>query len=226
METHLKAYLKTQDQEALHRFRVQVKKIKALLTLSGKGNPHAKLNPRFKPVKKVFSKAGELRNAYISGQLALQQRQPTSKPARKFRARGTKYLKAIRMARRPIKKKLSPIHLNTLRQFYESQLQRIAAGLEGQPSAEQLHNCRKRIKILLYNYPLVQGELTFELDTAYLDSLQETIGNWHDQWIAGKFADKPLPPTSLFAPNFYQRAIRQPNQIISHPNHDMAPTTI
>ena len=69
MTTHLKAFIGTGDQEELHLFRVQVKKVKALLTLLDFASPRHQLLRGFKPVKKIFKHCGIIRNAYINLQL-------------------------------------------------------------------------------------------------------------------------------------------------------------
>ncbi|MCR8557799.1 CHAD domain-containing protein [Mucilaginibacter sp. BJC16-A38] len=183
MKSCLKSYLKIGEQEDLHKFRVQVKKLQALLILSDQTSHHAKLVPCFKPVKKVFKQAGELRNVYIAGELT-QRRQPADKAAQSFRLLVDKHLKDIKKVRHELKTKLKSIRNKQIRLFYESQLRQIARDLAAQPSAEYLHTCRKRIKVLLYNYQAVRTVVAISLDTAYLNQVQETIGRWHDQILS------------------------------------------
>ncbi|MCC8426414.1 CHAD domain-containing protein [Mucilaginibacter sp. UR6-11] len=210
MERYLKTYLKKKNQEDLHQFRVQVKKLQAFFTLSDHSSD-AELTPAFKPVKKVFKQAGEVRNAYISGKLT-QRRRSADEAARNFRKHAEEYQESIVKVRRMLKNKLRPMNNKTLQQFYENQLHQIAAGLAKQPSAGQLHECRKRIKVLLYNYPLIHDKLLFSLDTAYLDHLQEAIGNWHDHWLAGTLTANTIRVTNELTRNFYERALGQPDQ--------------
>lgn len=208
MEAHLKNYLKTQQQEELHRFRVQVKKLKALLILVDECNKST-LIADFKPVKRVFKQAGKLRDSYISGLNPGIQGADTV--IQKFLNRGSKYRKSINRAYGELRGKLCSAAPKKIRRFYEDQLQRIAAQLVARPSAQRLHDCRKRIKVLLYNYPLVRGELRQDLDTSYLDLLQEAIGNWHDQWLTGTITTVGSPLPDKIACNFYQRALGQPD---------------
>jgi len=73
MSIHLNSFLETGDQEELHRFRVQVKKIRAMLSLIEDASGEHAFLKNFKPVKKVFKYAGNIRrcayNASISGTL-------------------------------------------------------------------------------------------------------------------------------------------------------------
>jgi len=61
MLAHLYAFCETQKQEELHRFRVQVKKIKALLLfLQGLASVQ-----HLKPLQSIFKHAGKIRSAHI-----------------------------------------------------------------------------------------------------------------------------------------------------------------
>src|SRR4051812_27352418 len=71
MVTHFKAFVKNGDQEELHQFRVQVKKVRALLQLLDICSPANRLSKDIKPVKKIFKHCGEIRNAYINLQLSV-----------------------------------------------------------------------------------------------------------------------------------------------------------
>ena len=66
IKKHLKAFLTSQNQEDLHQFRVQIKKLKAMLTLYAEEPDNKDLLTHFKPVKKVFKKAGNIRGAYLN----------------------------------------------------------------------------------------------------------------------------------------------------------------
>src|SRR5215469_5157746 len=65
MGARLKAFLETGDQEQLHKFRVQVKKLRAMLTLFENASKEPGLTKLFKPVKKIFRRAGVIRDAHI-----------------------------------------------------------------------------------------------------------------------------------------------------------------
>ncbi|MDP9080760.1 MAG: CHAD domain-containing protein [Bacteroidota bacterium] len=220
MKSCLKSYLKKGEQEELHKFRVQVKKLQALLILSDQTRHHAKLIPCFKPVKKVFKRAGELRNVYIAGELT-QRHQPADKAAQSFRLVVDKHLKGIKKVRHELKTKIKPIRNKQIRLFYENQLRQIARDLAAQSSAEYLHTCRKRLKVLLYNYQAVRRVLAIGLDTTYLNQVQDTIGKWHDQSLTVGLPDNDaaivdqleeqqcLLKTAIeeLTNNFYYRAI-------------------
>src|ERR1700749_3382634 len=72
MQTHFKAFIKTDEQEELHSFRVQVKKLRAMLELLDTNSSGSHLSKDFKPVKKIFKHCGDIRSAYINLQFGVQ----------------------------------------------------------------------------------------------------------------------------------------------------------
>jgi CHAD domain-containing protein len=176
MKKWLSAYLKNEEQEDLHQFRVQVKKLQAFLILNDQAGHHRELLPYFRPVKKLFKCAGELRNAHISGGL-------THTTQQDFRSSAVKHWKNAKKAGRTLKRKIRGIKNKSVERFYRCQLRQIGGMLAALPSDDQLHDCRKMIKSLLYNEQLVHDVILVRLNTAYLDTLQEAIGNWHDQLL-------------------------------------------
>ena len=66
MNNHLEAFLATGDQEQLHKFRVQIKKLRAMLNLVEHTSHQPRLLREFKPVRKIFKYAGNIRDAYTN----------------------------------------------------------------------------------------------------------------------------------------------------------------
>jgi len=222
MKKWLKSYWKNEDQQDLHKFRIQVKKLRAFLTMSEHSRDHSKLLPYFKPVKKIFKCAGELRNSHIK-QLLSQTEQPAENAVRNFHSQKGKFRKYIKKTYPRLVSKIKSIKNAAVEKFYESQLRLIADSFLMLNSDEQLHDCRKRIKVLLYNHKLVHNLLPFQLNTEYLDQLQETIGKWHDQLLALPDPDMDVSAISTMneeqlqlkadidqlTQNFYQRSTSQ-----------------
>ena len=192
MSAHLKSYLKTDEQEGLHQFRVKIKKLNAFLILSDKATPHPALLKQFKPIKKIFKQAGVLRDACLNLEF-IKLFQPDNETAQEiliknataeFKSNGHKYLRKIKKVHRPLKKEIKSIKDASINHFYNGQLRQIALMLTRRQFNEQLHDCRKRIKILLYNYKPAKQSLSIQLNEDYLDQLQQTIGDWHDQALS------------------------------------------
>lgn len=197
MKGHIKAFLTSGDQEQLHQFRVQVKKIKALLTLFKAEPDNKNLLKLFKPIKKVFKKAGEIRNAYINLKLLeehhlenedfkKQQQQLLDNGTENFKKQGKKHLKSLKKAHVVLQNHIGKIQNKKICSFYQQKIEEIAAFFNQLVYTDDLHNARKNIKLLLHNQKpaakALDGKLKFNAD--YLDNLQNNIGEWHDHVLA------------------------------------------
>jgi CHAD domain-containing protein len=197
MQNGLKTYLKTGDKEQLHTLRVEVKKLRAMLTLMQTITRNKKLLKLFKPVKTVFKHAGEIRNSQINLELAQQyqlhneefeysQRQHMEQCAEEFKQKAPEYIKKLKRANHRIKSSLRRVPDKSVAGFYKNQLKQIAGSLAIPHFDEGLHDCRKQMKILMYNYGLSEKALQNRVDfnEPYIDDLQSHIGNWHDHILA------------------------------------------
>ncbi|HTE00179.1 MAG TPA: CHAD domain-containing protein [Mucilaginibacter sp.] len=197
MTTHLKAFIRKGDQVELHQFRVQVKKLRAMLTLLDAASPKQRLLKDFKPVREIFKHCGNIRNAYINLQLSVRyhitnedflmgQLSKIENETTKFKNKGRKYLKAIKATHKVIRDDLRAINNTWINEFYKTRLGQISDAFGHLQFNEELHNCRKQIKTLAYNRKIAQPALDgkLQLNDDYLDKLQDSIGNWHDNNLA------------------------------------------
>ena len=204
MTASLEDFLKAGDQEKLHKFRVQVKKLRALLTLLDAALSQKKLSKSFKPVRKIFKDGGMIREAYINIQLSshyelknddfiLEQVNGMESAMLNFRENGKKYLKTIKTIHSEIEDELETIADEQVSEFYKSYLEQIAVILSSNQFDDELHDCRKKIKTLVYNRKVAANALegNLDLNNDYLDKLQDQIGNWHDTIIAIELFSAP-----------------------------------
>jgi CHAD domain-containing protein len=204
MVTHLKAFIEAGDQEELHLFRVQVKRLRAMLVLLDAALPKYKLSKEFKPVREIFKRCGIIRNAYINLQLGIRYHLNNDKfisgqqfimenGSNEFKESGRKYLKIIKSVHDELKDDLRPVDDNLINKFYKTQLEQIGNALSDLQFNEELHKARKQIKILVYNrkiaYKALDGKLHVNND--YLDKLQDSIGTWHDNDLAIELFSTP-----------------------------------
>lgn len=204
MESSLEGFLHDGEQEKLHRFRVQVKKSRALLTLLDATLSQKTLSKGFKPVKKIFKLGGVIREAYINIQLSShydlknedfikEQIDNMEKAILEFRDNGKKHLKTLRDVHDELEDKLQAIEDEQVSEFYKQQLEQIALALDANQFNDELHDCRKRIKTLVYNRKVAGSALegNLDLNNEYLDKLQGQIGDWHDTIIAIQLFSSP-----------------------------------
>jgi CHAD domain-containing protein len=204
MNIHLKGFLATGDQEELHKFRVQIKKLSAMLNLFEHTSRQYGLIKDFKPVKKIFKYAGHIRDAHTNLQLSeryelknevfeTSQQKIIAEGTSEFQHQGKKYIKNIKDTYKQLKKQLPHVNNSSIAEYYKAQLQLIADNLATCGFNEDMHNNRKLIKILVYNHKLADKALngTIHFNTPYLDKLQNTIGEWHDNIVAAQLFSSP-----------------------------------
>jgi CHAD domain-containing protein len=197
MLTHFKGFIKTDDQEELHQFRVQVKKLRAMLELLDTDSSKHPLSRDFKPVRKVFKHLGNIRNAYINLQLGVRyqfeneefllgQLYEIEKGTNEVKELAGKYLKTIKLAHSHIEDDLKAVDDDAVLLFYKTKLDQLTTALDHLQFNDELHNARKQIKTLLYNRKIANKALDgkLQINNDYLDKLQGLIGDWHDNILA------------------------------------------
>lgn len=194
MRRSLEAYLQSGEMEDLHCFRVQVKKIRAFMILAESGEKNLDLRQQLKPVKKLFKKAGEIRavdlhlvmarKQLIKAGLLDEQLKQRDKALAKFRPLASRRLQRLSHIKKRIYKEIRPIGNVHISLFYANNLKKIDKSLGRICFDDRLHNCRKQLKVLLYNQRLVGPVLNIGFNEDYIDRLQIAIGDWHDNQVA------------------------------------------
>jgi CHAD domain-containing protein len=194
----LAAFDETRNEEALHRLRLGIKKIRALVRLSahvrGKRN-----SGDLRALKKMFRHAGMIRDT--RSQLRLLEDHQLLSPehkerrvrqlqdaANKFSRRITDYRKKGKKAARLLLADVESIHSGEIRRWFAGEI--IQTGVLLTRSGDDLHLARKKIKTLLYVQKILPQKLATQLrlDRDYLDNLQDAIGKWHDAVVAAEAA--------------------------------------
>jgi CHAD domain-containing protein len=189
-QKELKAYCDRGDEEALHRLRVSLKKIRAIASfMTACSGSNARKDIR--PIKKIFRQAGMIRDAgnqlrlledlhpapdaYIRSQHHIQ-----ATASAKFIDHIKQYRRDGRKATRQLFAHVHPIKPSCVHEWYARQLINISVLLNASGAA--LHKARKLIKEALYVHGLLADDLKapLRLNTNYLNELEKAIGAWHD----------------------------------------------
>lgn len=180
--------------EVLHKLRVEIKKVRAFVRFSAAGA--AESNAAMKAVRKIFRKAGEIRETALT--LALMKKYgitDASLEAEKnnflqqksalFRSHITGYDRRVRKAAGMLGKDLQPLRNGNVKKWFVRQLRKTGT-LTAAPLPNLLHEARKKIKTMLYVHAFLPKRLAQQLqvNSDYLHQLQENIGNWHDVAMA------------------------------------------
>lgn len=215
------AFIKKGNQEKLHRFRTHVKKLRAVARLDELAAPN--LYQSLKPLKKTYQLSGAIRERYLHlelgktlkarrGFLAMQ-RYEMELAIKSLSRQKKRHDNRMDRAQRKLIERLKPVKGHDLSLFYEKELHKLGEQLSLFEDDNRLHDCRKRLKILLYNLPLVRHELTLPVNETYLEKVQTAIGDWHDNLLAAfNFPGLYQKTKGLYeavksvTANFYQQA--------------------
>jgi CHAD domain-containing protein len=199
----LRTFDSSREDEALHRLRLAVKKIKAFARLSAAcSGDHAAKDIHL--LKKMFKQAGTIRDAGNHLQLLehfhgapesykTEQDQLKATASAQFVHDIGEYRRLGKAAARRMSADIHSIRTGCIKDWYAAQLVKIGVLLTA--SGDRLHKARKLIKELLYVLKVLPSGLANELglDVEYLDKLQDAIGKWHDvALVAGAWAGKDL----------------------------------
>ncbi|MDJ0778985.1 MAG: CHAD domain-containing protein [Gammaproteobacteria bacterium] len=187
------------DEEAIHDFRVGVKRLTALYYFLAEIDPELRVRRTLKPARRIFKLVGITRDAQIALQLvdSLDELAPADAAAlsRALQAR-------IRSDYRAFRARLAdwpsgPLRLPTIRATGISEaailrhkpvslaaLLREVFVLEGRITSEQWH--KKRILLKRYRHKLdafafCPGHLQDEAELKQIRLLEQLLGDWHDR---------------------------------------------
>ncbi|HUB61937.1 MAG TPA: CHAD domain-containing protein [Puia sp.] len=190
----LAAFDESRDEEALHRLRLGIKKIRALVRLS-EGVRGKRLAGDFRRLKKMFRQAGVIRDTnnqlhlleerqLLSPEYKEQQVRQIGAAADKFARKIKSYQKTGKKAERQLLADVHSIRGRRIRRWFADEI--IGTGILLTSAGDELHLARKKIKTLLYVLKLLPHGLAAQLnlDKEYLDRLQSAIGKWHDTLVA------------------------------------------
>lgn len=220
----LRGFMKKGDQEKLHQFRVGIKKLRAVAALIEETADADDLRRDLKPFKGTYQLSGKVRDSYLHIGLAKKvsapadylskQKATLKKASRQLRKGRPHHLKMLRSSKKKMLKHVQGAKNKHINLFYTTELQAIADCVTQSEGVEELHDCRKRLKVLIYNLPLVGAAVQLPVNEEYLQQLQAAIGDWHDNVLAaeqfpelGKSSQALFEEVKQLSANFYERAI-------------------
>jgi len=201
----------TGDEKDIHRTRLDMKKIYAILELFEMLDPGNFNQENFEIFKVLFRFSGKIRELQVN-QLVLLNFQPflpgTKLFAKYLRARENKLSKQfisvvqkfdekkLKKSERSIKRLCKNIRIKTLRErsgkFIEKRAKKISL-LRNYPSnPENIHGIRKNLKSMVTVLTLVSMVFRDEKQDAVLGHLNQTemlIGTWHDNQVLINYID-------------------------------------
>lgn len=190
----LKVFDDSHDQEALHRLRIEIKKIRAFVQLAGAGSGRRPAKDLY-GLKRMFRQAGVIRDIdnrlrylgqhqLLSPEFRDRQVQLLRTVVDEFAGKIKDYRKKGKKATRQLLSDIHGIQEERIRHWFSREI--ITTSILLKASGDRLHKARKKIKTLLYVQKVLPKRMAerLRLNTNYLDRLQEAIGQWHDAVMA------------------------------------------
>jgi CHAD domain-containing protein len=231
IKRRLRGFVKNGDQNKLHQFRVGIKKLKAVATLIEETAGAGQLRKDLRPIKNTYQLSGKVRDSYLhielgknvgaSSDFLSEEKSSLKKASRKLRKGRTHHLKTLRRSKKVMLKHARGAKNREINLFYMSELHAIHGCLNSSNEVEELHGCRKRLKVLIYNLPLVSSILKLPINEDYLQQVQTAIGDWHDNVLAAEqFPELNKNSKTLYrnakqlVKDFYERATSEAMALI------------
>ena len=200
MLDHLQSFFETKSPVELHLFRIQIKKMKALLLFLQTDGQAKHETGYLHSLQSIFKHAGRIRSAHIN--LGLLKRHRVTDPSytlelehiekkesEQFYAKRNAYIKTVKQIRKVLAEEFQDVNDKAIVNLYRRRLKQMARFFrQPETNIDKLHKTRKKIKNLLYLYRILPKKLAqkLHLNDTYLDQLQDVIGKWHDVVMSPK----------------------------------------
>jgi len=210
---HLDEFCVARNAESLHQFRVDIKKLSALVAVLKDHPSNGKLPGLFKPLKVIFKKAGDIRNMDVNRNLLmrypfvyhsflLSQQKIRDKKAGKFIAESNKFAIKIKTSQQVISNLLFNVENKFIQNKCKKYIRKIASTLsQNSNDIDKLHQVRKKMKVLLYTLSFLPQSLSkkIHINKKYLVRVEKSIGQWHDLVLSREvLSNAGYPHTEVF----------------------------
>jgi CHAD domain-containing protein len=179
------------DGDALHRIRIEIKKLKTIINLIHFSYPTFKGHANFIPLRLIFRKAGEIRESEVLYQLLLayeidgvaDEYIPTSNEADQlsmaFQKSVPQFLKMINKCKKRLVKSCKKVSADSYRDYLKKCKRLLKPLLFPALQRVKLHKARKLIKEIIHLM-----ELSDKVKKrAFFQNAEIIIGHWHDKQI-------------------------------------------
>lgn len=191
IEKNIWEFCKNKNAEALHQYRVAIKKLKALYKFLAYHDKDFDYDRQFKVHQKLFRLSGNIRDREMILETARKQdidvlhttsvtsAQKTVKVELRFCQQAPPYIE--KLSRKNAKSFAGSVQKKELRKYFLKGEKKIMRELNGVPPEKHLHIARKKLKQLLYLSKL-DKKFPAELSSV-IKNLEKKIGEWHDKQI-------------------------------------------
>jgi CHAD domain-containing protein len=206
IERNISSFEKNKKTACLHHLRVDIKKIKAILSFAEQVYP---LKYDAEILKPLFKQSGKIRQIHIHIRLLLLFPLPPQKLieqltkkenslTRQFIKRSSSYVRIIKLFKKYIGLPRLLPDTKTIQNYFKKE-QRKANKIVKTKKAEGLHRYRAAIKRLMYVYNILPNKTQnkIELNIQKINKQQEELGDWHDTFATVQLlSHKHLPAST------------------------------
>jgi len=216
---NLYAYAAEKKQEQIHWLRVDIKKIRALLSFLNKMDDTEKL-PK-KMLRRLFNDAGILRENHInmgifkkvsySGKLLTGLSEKQKLLETQFIDKISRYLAGVKRAEKKLRLPHHKLKKKELKKYFIAQVSNAENLFYDRGDKKNIHRFRIRIKKMMYLYHALPAGLqkSTGLNAAYLNKLQTVAGKWHDSFMAVRFLENNDLGPAAYIKKLKQQESRQ-----------------
>lgn len=194
------------SESSIHDLRVEIKKIHFVILYSLRPDKKHGEEKLYKTYKKIFKKAGAVRDVQMKQELIKKYFQKNSvseiedelkskekKYIRKFDSSADRYIKTTEKAKKNVLDEISNLQPPPALSYADDIIKRITLRFANLKK-ETLHESRKELKNVVYSekmLPHIKDYLSRRINLAVCENLQRLIGSWHDkivllEWIREK----------------------------------------
>lgn len=188
---HLRDYGRHGKPDALHKIRVDIKKIKAILAVLDGSLKRFKAHKNFIPLRNIFRKAGSIREPDVLAQMLKQYKvdetvdELTSgdvkRSAAVFKSDVPRFIDIVKDRTKKLPGFSKQVHHDDFSSYLTDKKKEVKSQLYPRPRMAIIHKVRKGIKELMYLSALEddgkKGEVKF------YDGMQDVIGKFHDKQV-------------------------------------------
>lgn len=206
LENLLKDTLKDFDKDCIHKFRLEIKKLKAVMQLVHTAHKSFDNKKKYGVISPIYKDLGAIRETQIQ-QEGFNENSKNYKAA--FRKRYKKLLdeellqrqdvvlgnfdesiiKSLKKIKRQIKNALKNMSSNDFKNYFKSRVSKLRKTFDSIDfSDKKMHSMRKLIKEIKFNirykHKLAEKWLSkYNISSAILEDLQKLLGQWQDNVV-------------------------------------------
>jgi len=193
----LEKYHEFQELESLHRIRVELKKLRAVIKVLGSANQDVDAHNLFLPFRVIFKKSGQIRQAAVLTELMLRYgiepvttRSPASlkKAQDRFRADVPFHLHTVRKAGKHLARLVKRISRKDISLYVKKREKLVRRIFAPKMQASKFHLARKHIKQVFYLTGL--APVISSKERVKYSRMEKIIGAIHDKELLMAYLQK------------------------------------